>query len=667
MGDPGMGLSGGTERQRLFAYNAGFWRSGRVRRILQLAGYDLRLGLPGSQDRVAIWGNSPTAHRGRFVAARRGTPLLTVEDAFLRSIRPGRAGDAPMGLVLDRSGVHFDSSVPSDLEHLLTSAPLDDTALLDRARNAMARLRNSALSKYNSFDPDLPCPDPGYVLVVDQTRDDASLKTTNAGRARFREMLVFAQEEHPGVPVVVKSHPETLAGYRDGHYTNADTSKRVRILTDPVNPWALLDGAVGVYTVSSQLGFEAILAGHRPRVFGQPFYAGWGLTEDEDPVPRRVRRLTRAQLFAAAMILYPTWYDPFRDRLCQLETVIDTLEAQVRAWRQDRRGWAARGINLWKRPSIQSFFGQERKVVFTERPKADTGRRQMVWASKAVDADTAARVEDGFLRSRGLGADLVEPLSLVIDDLGIYYDPTRSSRLEQLIARRATLRADERRRAERLITSITSGGLSKYNTGGALRDLPEGRRVLVVGQVEDDASIKHGADTIRSNTELLKAARVAEPAATLIYKPHPDVEAGLRPGAIPADVADLIASECDPSTLLGQVDAVWTITSLMGFEALLRGVPVTTVGRPFYAGWGLTTDLVEQPARRTARPDLAGLVHAALIDYPRYLDPCTGQICPVEVLVERLLAGHVPCRGTGNRVLSKLQGLFATQAHVWRR
>ena len=46
----------------------------------------------------------------------------------------------------------------------------------------------------------------------------------------------------------------------------------------------LMEGAVAVYTVSSQLGFEAILAGHRPQVFGQPFYAGWGLSEDRNPV-----------------------------------------------------------------------------------------------------------------------------------------------------------------------------------------------------------------------------------------------------------------------------------------------------------------------------------------------------------------------------------------------
>ncbi|MCC8455902.1 hypothetical protein LMJ43_37175, partial [Streptomyces rochei] len=93
----------GHQNRRLFAYNGGFWRAPRLRRILDLAGWDLRLGLPGATDVVGIWGNSPTAWRGRAVAARRGAALITVEDAFLRSILPGRAKGAvaargPLGL-----------------------------------------------------------------------------------------------------------------------------------------------------------------------------------------------------------------------------------------------------------------------------------------------------------------------------------------------------------------------------------------------------------------------------------------------------------------------------------------------------------------------------------------------------------------------------------------
>ncbi|MBO9446272.1 capsular polysaccharide biosynthesis protein [Ruegeria sp. R14_0] len=658
----------GSERTRLLVYNGGFLTSRRIRRILSLSGYDISLGRPKDGDVVGVWGNSPTAHRGLGMAERHNAPVLRVEDAFLRSLHPGRSGEAPLGLLLDRSGLHFDPEQPSDLETLLATHPLDDTALLNRARGGIERMRELHLSKYSAFDLTEPPPDPGYVLVVDQARDDAAVTASKGDAARFREMLVMAQEENPGARVLIKTHPDTIAEHRSGYFSEADQSDRVSILGTAFSPWALLEGAVGVYTLSSQMGFEAILAGHKPRVFGRPFYAGWGLTQDEDPLPRRQRSLTRAQLFAAAMVLYPTWYDPYRDQLCELETVLDALEAQTRVWRQDHKGWTASGMRLWKRKHLQQMFGREKKIRFTEDQPARSDRPHMVWASKVRGTENAVRIEDGFLRSRGLGASLIPPLSLTTDDRGIYYDPTHPSQLEDMIAARETLRPDQELRAERLISQIVASRITKYNTGGDAPDLPEGHRILVPGQVEDDASILLGTSTVRTNADLLRAAREANPNAVLIYKPHPDVEARLRDGELDAtDLADVIATSCDPAALLPEVQEVWTMTSLLGFEALMRGVRVTTLGAPFYAGWGLTNDLGNVPARRGARPSLLGLVHAALIDYPRYMDPTTGEPCPVEVAVDRLAQNNAPAGGPMVRLLSKLQGAFATHAHVWRR
>jgi capsular polysaccharide export protein len=131
-------------------------------------------------------------------------------------------------------------------------------------------------------------------------------------------------------------------------------------------------------------------------------------------------------------------------------------------------------------------------------------------------------------------------------------------------------------------------------------------------------------------------------------------------------LVDLIAVQTDPVALIEACDEVWTLTSLMGFEALIRGRPVTTLGAPFYAGWGLTRDLGAFPQRRSARPTLAQLAHAVLIDYPRYRDPVTGLPCPPEVAVERLAGGGIPGPGPLNRSLSKLQGAFASFAPLWR-
>lgn len=674
---------GGTNetRRRLCVFTKGFLTKGRIRRILDLAGWDIRIGVPGPGDWVGVWGRSPFAPRGERVAAWAEAPVLRVEDAPLRSLHPGRSGEGPIGLTLDRTGVHFDSSTPSDLETLLASHPLDDTALLDRARAASARITHAHLTKYAAIDPDLPAPEPGYVLVIDQTEGDASVTHGGGSAALFREMLVFAQEEHPGARVVIKTHPETARGHRPGYFSQADASARITLLDAPVSPWRLFEGAVGVYTVSSGLGFEAIYAGHKPRVFGQPFYAGWGLTADENPVARRERKLTRAQLFAAAMILYPTWYDPYHDRLCDLDEVIAALEARARAWRADRHGYVASGMRLWKRGSLRQVFGAPGPISFEDDPDrasakaAATDRPLLVWAGKEDPRHRAARlirVEDGALRSRGLGADLIPPLSLVTDDLGIYYDPTRESRLERLIAASPALPEAELRRAETLVGRITSARLTKYTLDRPPppSDLPAGYRILIPGQVEDDASIRTGCGAVRTNLALLEQARAANPGAILLYKPHPDVEAGLRPGALDPGVAlqfaDAVLDETETAALLTQVDAVWTLTSTLGFEALLRGLPVTCLGTPFYAGWGLTSDLGAVPDRRGPGPTLAGLAHATLIGYPRYFDPVTRRPCPPEVAIDRLASGETPLPGPGNRMLAKLQGVLASYAPLWR-
>ncbi len=655
--------------RRLFVYNGGFLTNSRVRRILTLSGYDIKLGKPKEGDLVGIWGQSPTAPRGEAVASKTDTPILRVEDAFLRSVLTGRDGDDPIGLHIDSHGVHFDPATPSDLERILRDDPLDDSALLARAKDGIETLKRLHLSKYNAFDPATPAPDPGYVVVIDQTRGDASVKASGADLNTFREMLYYAQTEHPSAKIIIKTHPETAAGHRGGYYTDADTNERISLLDTPISPYTLFDGAIAVYTVSSQMGFEAILTGHKPVVFGQPFYMGWGLTEDRKPLARRQRNLTRNQLFAAAMLIYPKWYDPFDDCLCSFETAAQTLSASARAWRDDHAGWNAHGMRLWKRKPLQAFFGRYAPVTFS---KTTGPRPQMAWAGKATPDQKAqgiTRVEDGFLRSRGLGAELIAPLSLVLDDIGIYYDPTQPSKLEALIEASPSLSEGARARSQALITALIDQRLSKYNLGKpVLADLPKGRRILVPGQVEDDASIKCGTDGICTNLALLEATRKANPAAIIIYKPHPDVEAGLRIGDVPEaqKFADVVASHADPITLIEQVDEVWTMTSLIGFEALLRGKRVTCLGTPFYAGWGLTDDRAMPNLRRVATPDLIALVHAVLIDYPRYFDPKTGLPCPAEVVVARLASGDIPNAGRLNRITAKLQGLFASYAHIWR-
>jgi len=328
----------------------------------------------------------------------------------------------------------------------------------------------------------------------------------------------------------------------------------------------------------------------------------------------------------------------------------ETLSRLERLDKRSAGPWSALGFSKWKRRFIPYFLGGE-PVQFVDSADglACTGS-WLVWSSKVTpDIELRAkeqnvplwRMEDGFIRSAGLGIDLVPPLSLVMDSRGIYYDATRSSSLE-LMLQHTSFDDQLRARAKALINLLVQTGVTKYNVGKRSTPLalPEhGKIVLVPGQVETDASIRFGALRWRTNLELLQQVREANPDAFIIYKPHPDVLAGGRAGKSYTHAAkkhyDLLVKGTGMSELLDQVHEVHTLTSLSGFEALLRGRKVVTYGMPFYAGWGLTTDKLECK-RRTRKLTLEELVAAALILYPTYIDPDTGELITPEKAVEIL-------------------------------
>ena len=280
---------------------------------------------------------------------------------------------------------------------------------------------------------------------------------------------------------------------------------------------------------------------------------------------------------------------------------------------------------------------------------AATKGRLIWWAGKESEATRQAaatfggptvRMEDGFIRSRGLGSDFVGALSVALDDQGVYYDPSRPSRLESLIEG-SDLSPVQLARAAGLRTRVVDAGLSKYNLRGqAPVGWPVDRDILlVVGQVENDKSILLGcAPDLSTNSALVEAARRDHPDAFLVYRNHPDVLAGNRPGRLDAEAmasVDAVGDGLDIVDCLNACRRVATLTSLTGFEALMRGKAVSVYGRPFYAGWGLTDDRLDFERRRR-RASVDHLVHAALIAYPLYVTP-EGWPCEAEDLVERLI------------------------------
>jgi capsular polysaccharide export protein len=596
----------------------------------------------GRPDIAVGWGLKASGRRAIAKADSTGCVFLLLEDGFLRSA--GRE-DRPVSTVMDDRGIYYDASHASRLEDLISSGFSDDE--ISRARELQTAWVAARVSKYNGareYSGDLP---DQYVLVVDQVEGDESIPGGLAGPECFDRMLFAALKENPDKTVVVKAHPDRGLLGRTGHFNLAKLAEnnRILVISEPCHPVRLIAGASSIYTVTSQMGFEALLHEKPVRCFGMPFYAGWGLTDDEMEAPSRRGSASLHSLIFAALIAYPTYCDPIDESAMEPEQAIALMDAVRRSVEKTPKVLFAVGFSIRKR-SILRRMCPGSKISFVRPEKVPAGASVALWgvrSARGLPGDVRIfRVEDGFLRSAGLGVNLVQPISWVVDPSGMHFDPSNPSALESALQDEDFSEA-VLMRARDLRKKIVETGVTKYN----LREegcwtRPDGAEkvILVVGQVEDDASVLTGSPKIRRNVDLIKAAREIEPDAWLIYKPHPDVVAGLRVADQSLNeinhLADEVVTSSSISGLLGKVDAVHVMTSLTGFEALLRKISVTCHGIPFYAGWGLTDDQM-QIKQRTRTRTIDELTAAALINYPTYSDPASGVLMTPEQAVSSLL------------------------------
>ena len=316
-------------------------------------------------------------------------------------------------------------------------------------------------------------------------------------------------------------------------------------------------------------------------------------------------------------------------------------------------------FTIWRKMRVKAFFYAKNNAMFVcssfedARKKGLDGHGKILIYGVARYPELEAfahehalpiyRIEDAFIRSVTLGSTFAKPYSLIVDSRGIHFDPERPSDIE-VILQEGGMDDALLQRARALRQTIVESRLSKYNhldhKAIVIKRRDHDKVLLVVGQVEDDMSVRLGGHGM-TNQKLLETVRRNNPNAYIIYKPHPDVLSGNRNGHIPVEImhqlADDVQTEVSIDACIGVSDEVHTITSGAGLDALLRGKKVVTYGLPFYAGWGLTQDHHACP-RRTRTLTINELVAGALILYPRYISPQTGAFCEVEQVLTELKA-----------------------------
>ena len=636
-------------------------------KIRRLPFYFQRPSLKNST--IIGWGYKPNTVKSRAFALDFGLDYWALEDGFIGWLNhPSTSKPSErLSYIVDKKGIYYDASAPSGIDEVLT--PLDPTSenRIERLRSQLIKL---GVSKYNQPRAAFPKwllslknhEQLAPVLMVDQTFNDASIECSGGSSESFDAMLAWGLgklQQDLQACLIIKVHPDVILGKKKGYlfervkpYLVGRFANRIHFLSDDVSPSELIAMSTEVATVSSQLGFEALWQNKKVTCFAWPFYAGRGLTCDLSPESLSYERQSASlnELMFAALIIYPVYLHPDTQQRCEVEDILNYLQAHFLSRQLLVDHLYVPNVSLWKRSFIPEFLSESVKSISYKHSQAVGHSTELIWGMKdqaIEDRDSRSniwRMEDGFIRSVGLGADLRRPSSLVLDDQGIYYNGKQPSRLESLL-NEYDLSTYETHRGSELVKQMVNSSVTKYNVD-AQSDVSKYLQkangkdiILVVGQFQKDLSMQFGAVDYNDNLGLLEKTRIDFPDAYIIFKEHPDVYSGVRPGKLSeADVlafADEYLTDTGLLSLFSITDRVSTICSLTGFEALLRGIKVSTYGLPFYAGWGLTDDHYAF-SRRTRQRSIEELVYISLVLYARYVDWGTRQLTSPESVISAI-------------------------------
>ena len=287
-------------------------------------------------DYYFLWGskyyenNYSIAQRAMFY----NKPLYILEDGFLKSIDTWVNENAPqryrdgVSFTVDNIVPYYDARFASHMELMLNDKELVITdEQKQRARKCIDKIIETHLTKYNHqpiFEPKIGREGVKKVLVVDQSYGDMSIAKGLADENTFKEMLECAIKENPDADIIVKTHPDTMAG-AGGYYKGLKAHDNIYTQTEPINPISLIKYVDKVYVCTTQFGFEALMCGKEVHVFGMPFYAGWGLTHDRQKCERRTNTRTLEEVFYIAYIMYTYYVNPDKQCRCEIEEAMDYL------------------------------------------------------------------------------------------------------------------------------------------------------------------------------------------------------------------------------------------------------------------------------------------------------------------------------------------------------
>ncbi|ELQ2719524.1 capsular polysaccharide biosynthesis protein [Campylobacter lari] len=274
------------------------------------------------EDKIFIWGKK---YDKTLLAKYFSNEIFLVEDGFLRSVFLGSDLTRPFSLIVDSKGLYVDPSKPSDLEDILQNHIFDES-LKQRAKKLISTITQNKFSKYNGLKHETLNfnTNKKIILIPAQVEDDASMILGGAGCDTL-ELLQSVRKVNENAFIVFKPHPDVLSGNRKGLKDKSIILKYCDEIIEDVSIDSAINASDEVHTITSTSGFDALLRGKKVVVYGKPFYAGWGLTNDLHEIPRRTRVLSLEELVAGVLILYPRYIHPKSKNLCEVELALDIM------------------------------------------------------------------------------------------------------------------------------------------------------------------------------------------------------------------------------------------------------------------------------------------------------------------------------------------------------
>lgn len=621
-----------------YSCSFGLFKNERLRKILNIKYYHRFVKKYDIADAkgFVVW--KKHLKKTKQLTSKYKQDILYLEDSPIATMHDKNGKKLQIGYYYSKMGWYYQSN-NNIIESIIKNSNQITDSDIEYVQRCIEKIKNNKITKYNTFHTEKPFSrqeNVAPIVVIDQNIDDFAITRNNNCAADFILMYKEALKKGNGRKIYLKSS-------KNGYLKQFAHSSEVALIDFNVNIHDVLENVEDVYVVCSHVGFEALMHKKNVHCFGYSYYSGFGLTINYKT--QNIYPLSLEKIFYALYIQLSTY---IINDIVKLDIVLEIIAINKKLFYEERdKRFFIVSTHFWHRLKFYRFL-YSRKLIYISNIKAlqthnlnsndvvltwSIGKKQYTNFCQEQNIPLF-RMEDGFIRSVGLGSHFVQGHSFCIDKTNIYFNARRSNDLENELNNTEVL-PTEIEQACNLIKIINKNQITKYNLPFDQKMPKEEifmmqqiqkstkRKILIIGQVANDKSVLHGC-LIHSNIyDLLKQTRIKNPDKIIIFKNHPDCVLSFRAGKIQhknlANYTDYVLEQITIDQVIDIVDEIHTFTSLSGMEGLIRGKEVYCYGSPFYSNWGLTHDVTEI-SRRLRKRTLEELVYLSYIKYPRYYD-----------------------------------------------